>query len=121
MTLEERMNDLAQEIVSRELGGVQYMQQHLAVVSDAAQRIADLEKRCATLQERRVEREIGTEHMAGIDITAVMFWLKDAMRSDQPVTFEWNRRGHLEMSIGGIRRATFDRVGGYTIDADAKP
>lgn len=51
MTLEQRMDALAQEIVSRELGGESYVQ-HLAVVSDAAQRISDLEKRCAMLQEK---------------------------------------------------------------------
>ncbi len=66
-------------------------------------------------------REIGTAHMAGIDLSSVLFWFKDAMRSDQPVTFEWNKHGHLEMRIGGLRRATFDRVGGQTIDCDAKP
>lgn len=61
-------------------------------------------------------REIGTGHMAGIDLTSVAYLLADALRGDQPVSFRWNARGHLEMTRGGKRRATFDRVGGFTID-----
>ena len=66
-------------------------------------------------------RDIGNDHMAGISFSSVWFWLNDALKSDQPVAFHWNARGHLEMRIGGRRRAAFDRSGGSVIYCDTTP
>lgn len=53
----------------------------------------------------------------GIDMKSVMFWLKDSLNAGRgDVRFFWNDKGVLEMHAGGVRRATFSRVGGSTID-----